>query len=87
MDSKSFGERQQLLFSTLANAEKTIKGTSLEQPDCDYVKKKIPVIRPKDTRMKIAKFRGRESIFKRPEAPIDKCLPQRSTPDFQVSFL
>lgn len=77
----SFEDKRKLLFECLTTAEKTIKGTSLEQKsDISYVRAS-----QNDSKTVSRRFHGKESIFKRPEAPIEKCLRPRKTPDFQVS--
>lgn len=81
MDSHAnFADKKKLLFESLTSAEVCIRGTSLDQteraPQCPT--RKSP---PKTVSRK---FQGKESIFKRPEAPIQRCLRPRRVPDFQV---
>ncbi|KAH8305235.1 hypothetical protein KR018_006111 [Drosophila ironensis] len=40
-------------------------------------------IEPEDGRLR--RMRGKESIFKKPELPIGRCLKPRKTPDYQVN--
>lgn len=69
-----------MLFDCLLTAEKSIIGTSLEQ------KESVKGHLPQRTGPKVVsrRFQGRESIFKRPAAPIGKCLKPRRAPDYQV---
>lgn len=77
----SFKNKMQLLFDGLDNAEQCIKGTSLEQTKVNR-SESIDI----DGQQRIAKrFHGRESIFKRPAAPISKCLRPRRLPDYVVN--
>ncbi|GAB0090434.1 uncharacterized protein DMENIID0001_051670 [Sergentomyia squamirostris] len=92
MDNSSgsgFENKRKLLFDSLSTAEKAIKGTILEQNDSTSERNRQSLARPKvdkknDARQ-VLKFRGRESIFKRPEAPISQCLRRRQRPDYQVN--
>lgn len=82
MDSEAnYIDKKKKLFDSLISAEECIKGTALEQ---------IPMIQTidrqsDDSRSVSRRFHGRESIFKRPAAPISKCLRPRQSPDYQVS--
>lgn len=77
----TFENKKKLLFDCLTSAEQCIKGTSLEQTK---VNRNEP--RSTDSSKHISKrFHGRESIFKRPAAPIGKCLRPRHVPDYQVN--
>lgn len=69
-----------MLFDCLLTAEKSIVGTSLEQ------KESYTGHLPQRNESKVVgrRFQGRESIFKRPAAPIGKCLKPRRAPDYQV---
>ncbi|XP_059620278.1 U5 small nuclear ribonucleoprotein TSSC4 [Phlebotomus argentipes] len=82
-----FEDRRKALFDSLNTAERAIKGTSLEQSD-SHERSRLSLERPKVDRRneskQVMKFRGRESIFKRPEAPISQCLRPRQRPDYQV---
>lgn len=79
----AYEEKKKMLFDCLLTAEKNIIGTSLEQ-------KELHIDRlPQKTESKVVgrRFQGRESIFKRPAAPISKCLKPRRAPDYQVCFI
>lgn len=79
----SYENKKKLLFDCLNNAEQCIKGTSLEQAKSNRNESVN-----NDGQKRIAKrFHGRESIFKRPAAPISKCLRPRHVPDYQVSAI
>lgn len=77
----SFEDKKKMLFDCLSSAEKNIQGTSLEQKQ---FARDDPV--PREYPPKIRRFHGKESIFKRPEAPIGKCLRPRRVPDYQVTL-
>lgn len=78
----SFNERQKKLFNHLKDAEeqhnfsKFTKCTS--QPDYGVIDKKTY----KKVKHEMKQFRGRESIFKRPEANMRECLRSKSVPDY-----
>lgn len=78
----SFDERQKKLFNHLRSAEelcsfsKSVKATS--QPNYGSIDKKTY----KKVKHEMKQFRGRESIFKRPEANIRECLRSKCTPDY-----
>lgn len=76
----AYEEKKKLLFDCLQTAEKTIIGTSLEQKETHTGHS------PQRNESKVVgrRFQGRESIFKRPAAPISKCLKPRRAPDYQV---
>lgn len=80
--SSNYEDKKKLLFECLTSAEQCIQGTSLDQKQTTRGE---PSSRdhPK-TIIKGRRFHGKESIFKRPEAPIGKCLRPRRVPDYQV---
>lgn len=84
-----FEDRKNLLFASLETAEKTItKGTSLEQTTSDDTHNKLIRLNLSNRNRKdreALRFQGKESIFKRPHQPIEKCLKARSSPEFRVS--
>lgn len=76
----SYEDKKRMLFDCLNSAEKCIQGTSLEQKRSsrdDPPQRNYPQAIGR-------RFQGKESIFKRPEAPIGKCLRPRRVPDYQV---
>lgn len=83
MDScSSYENKKKLLFESLTSAESCIKGTSLEQTD----RVSVHSTQTSPSKTVSRKFQGKESIFKRPEAPIQKCLRPRRQPDYQVNL-
>lgn len=77
----NFEDKKKLLFDCLTSAESCIQGTSLEQKSFSRDE-----VKPRNNPPAIGRrFQGKESIFKRPEAPIGKCLRPRRVPDYQVS--
>lgn len=79
----NFEDKKKLLFDCLTSAEQSIKGTNLEQKD-EFCADALERNQSKEVSRR---FQGKESIFKRPQAPIGKCLRPRRTPDYQVSFI
>lgn len=76
----SFNDKKKMLFDSLTTAEQCIKGTRLEQIEETYSDR----TRQNQSKEVSRRFQGKESIFKRPEAPIGKCLRPRRMPDHQV---
>ncbi|XP_077289572.1 uncharacterized protein LOC143913568 [Arctopsyche grandis] len=81
MTMTSFGERQRTLFESLRAAEEssgTKKGRSLRQTvGCPQ--------NPRQLRSQMKQFRGKRSIFTRPEDTIAQCLGVRKVPDYQIN--
>lgn len=81
MDSQAnFADKKKLLFESLTSAEVCIRGTSLDQTE----RAALSSTRKSPSKTVSRKFQGKESIFKRPEAPIQRCLRPRRMPDYQV---
>lgn len=80
----AYEEKKKLLFDCLLTAEKSIAGTSLEQKESSTHHRPI---RSDESKAVSRRFHGKESIFKRPAAPIAKCLKPRRAPDYQVRQL
>lgn len=81
-DNKQFEDRRKSLFDQLDVIERNHKNTlrcEEDTMDCDDT----PEIIESSKRSVTKSFRGKESIFKRPEAPISKCLPVGRVPDFR----
>lgn len=76
----NFEDKKKMLFDCLTTAEQCIKGTSLEQKDQSHEEQ----TQRKQSKEVSRRFQGKESIFKRPQDPIRKCLRPRRVPDFQV---
>lgn len=88
MDSNpDFSQKRKNLFDCLDKAEKSLVGTTLHQlsPTSERLQEFIGQDRSQNKRHKpeVRAFRQKESIFKRPELPITKCLPARRVPDYQ----
>uniref|UniRef100_A0A1Q3FGW0 U5 small nuclear ribonucleoprotein TSSC4 n=1 Tax=Culex tarsalis TaxID=7177 RepID=A0A1Q3FGW0_CULTA len=81
----SFEDKKKALFASLDSAEKSIPSNSVLHQDqnVDYSRRPGSDSRHTSSREPIRKFRGKESIFKRPAAPIGKCLPMSRVPDFK----
>lgn len=80
-----FENKRKMLFESLNSAEKCIKGTTLEQKNI-RPPNKLAILSPDDSSIG-RKFQGRESIFKKPELSLTKCLKPKRTPDYQVSII
>ena len=74
---KSFNDKQKSLFDELDKVKKSLPcETSME----------IDQIRELSSdREETRSFKGQKSLFKRPEAPIRRCLPVRRAPDHQIN--
>lgn len=82
MDSNlNYADKKKRLFESLISAENCIIGTNLEQKP---IQSQRQLSRTDDTKIVGKRFQGKESIFKRPLAPITKCLKPRRSPDYQV---
>ncbi|XP_001841831.2 uncharacterized protein LOC6030977 isoform X1 [Culex quinquefasciatus] len=87
----SFEDKKKALFASLDSAEKSIPSDSVLHQDqnADYSRVRRRPGSDSSRRQEVAsrepirKFRGKESIFKRPAAPIGKCLPMTRVPDFK----
>lgn len=84
----TYENKKKALFESLNAAERITQGTSLEQREIDY---RIPLESNVNKRRKtevpgaIEKYKNRDSLFKRPDLPITKCLKSRRTPEYEVS--
>lgn len=81
---EDYETKKKMLFESLESAEKSLQGSTLEQKDQNYEfiqnqKRK----RPRDE--VVEKYKHRDSLFKRPDLPINKCLQYRKRPDYEVS--
>lgn len=81
----SFEDRQRHLFNQLNEAEKqanfvtqTPSNASTNFADRSVVRQQV-----RQTRAEMKQFRGKESIFKRPEAPLAQCVAARKVPGFR----
>ncbi|EDV96084.1 uncharacterized protein LOC6557362 [Drosophila grimshawi] len=98
---QEFSAKRDALFACLDDASKELKGTALDQTRSkpytinalERAKnqgRKICAAGKADlveteTDEKLRRLRGKESIFKKPELPIGRCLKPRKTPDYQVN--
>lgn len=87
-----FITKRNALFACLDDASNDIKGTVLDQTNlCAALRtdegglelnyRKGGVTRNQHT---LHHLRGKESIFKKPELPITRCVKPRKLPDYQV---
>lgn len=81
VEAINFENKRKMIFECLNEASERLVGTTLEQKSSPE-KRQRTTVDQQDRRIK--KFNGKESIFKRPGAPIAKCLKPRQAPDFQV---
>uniref|UniRef100_A0A182WLS7 U5 small nuclear ribonucleoprotein TSSC4 n=1 Tax=Anopheles minimus TaxID=112268 RepID=A0A182WLS7_9DIPT len=83
----SFEEKKNLLFSSLETAEQNIAADSIlhqeNVKETDYSLVQLAKCRIKP--ICVDRYQGRESIFKRPNAPIRQCLKRSTTllPDYK----
>lgn len=84
IEAINFENKRKMIFDCLNEASEKLVGTTLEQKTSP-VKRQRTSSDQQDHR--ITKFNGKESIFKRPVAPIAKCLKPRQAPDYQVMRL
>lgn len=84
----AFANRQKLLFDKLTDAEQECNRNKMDAESTDVnvnnESNKPQIILPSGHKCKIEtrRFRGRESIFKRPEGPAPRAL-NRNIPDFR----
>lgn len=79
--------KKKMLFESLESAEKNLQGTSLEQTKRDY---NNPLYRQERKRPRdeyVEKYKHKDSLFKRPDLPINKCLRSRQRPEYEVNVL
>lgn len=94
-----FATKRNALFACLDDASNEIKGTVLDQTNLSTAFRRTDHgdmemsyrqgsggIRNKHTASErtLQHLRGKESIFKKPELPIARCLKPRKLPDYQV---
>jgi len=83
MTDANYADKKKMLFDSLISAEECIKGTSLEQKPVEEHQSTTHL--SNDNKAVVRRFHGRESIFKRPAAPISKCLKPRQSPDYKIN--
>lgn len=80
-----FAQKRKQLFDCLENAEKSLIGSTLHQTSSANPQDFAGRNERKRQKPEVRTFRQKESIFKRPELPITKCLPSRRVPDYQMN--
>lgn len=78
-----FENKRKMIFDCLNAVSDKLIGTTLEQKP-SLEKRPRTSLDQHDRRIEAKQFHGKESIFKRPTAPIAKCLKPRQAPDYQV---
>lgn len=78
----SFQERQKSLFNTLKEAEDTHSFSKTNRANTPNDNAVIDRQVYRRLKHEMKPFRGRESIFKRPEANIRQCLRSKTVPDY-----
>lgn len=79
-----FETKKKMLFESLESAEKSLEGTSLAQSNRDYSFVQNRHQRKRNRDEYVEKYKHKDSMFKRPDLPINKCLKSRQRPDFEV---
>lgn len=77
--------KKKMLFECLESAEKKLQGSSLEQSKIGSSFIQNNPTRKRNRDEYVDKYKHRDSLFKRPNLPINKCLKSRKRPDFEVS--
>lgn len=86
MMGADYETKKKMLFESLASAERSLQGTSLEQQtNRDYNNPQYRQQRKRPRDEYIEKYKRKDSLFKRPDLPINKCLRSRQRPEFEVS--
>lgn len=79
-----FETKKKILFESLESAEKSLEGTSLAQSNRDYSFVQNRQQRKRSRDEYVEKYKHKDSMFKRPDLPINKCLKSRQRPDYEV---
>lgn len=82
---EGYESKKRTLFESLESAERSLQGTRLEQnpQEVDYNSYRR---RKRNRNEFVDKYKHKDSLFKRPNMPIRKCLPSRQRPGYEVSF-
>lgn len=80
-----FETKKKMLFECLESAEKKLQGSPLEQTKHDYSFAESRQQRKRNRDEIVEKYKHRDSLFKRPDLPINKCLRSRQRPAYEVS--
>lgn len=78
--------KKKMLFECLESAEKNLQGSTLEQANVDYNLTPYRQQRKRNRDEYVEKYKHKDSLFKRPNLPIDKCLKSRKRPEYEVNF-
>lgn len=79
-----FETKKKILFESLESVEKSLDGTSLGQSNRDYSYAENRQQRKRSRDEYVEKYKHTDSIFKRPDLPINKCLKSRQRPGYEV---
>ncbi|XP_013113967.1 uncharacterized protein LOC106091838 [Stomoxys calcitrans] len=92
-----FEAKRNALFASLDDASNELKGTTLDQTNTAInplkrtsagdvmVYRSVNRTKTNSTERALKNLRGKESMFKKPELPIARCLKPRKRPDYQVN--
>lgn len=75
-----------MLFESLESAEKNLQGSTLEQQSHDYSSHPYRQQRKRNRDEFVEKYKNKDSLFKRPDLPITKCLRSRQRPEYEVNI-
>lgn len=81
-----FETKKKMLFECLESAEKSLEGSTLAQTNRDYSFLHNRQQRKRGRDEQVEKFKHKDSLFKRPDLPINKCLRSRQRPDHEVNI-
>lgn len=79
-----FETKKKMLFECLESAEKNLQGTTLEQTNRNNNLSQNNKQRKRTRDDYVEKYKHKDSMFKRPDMPINKCLRYRQRPDYEV---
>uniref|UniRef100_W8CAD2 U5 small nuclear ribonucleoprotein TSSC4 n=2 Tax=Ceratitis capitata TaxID=7213 RepID=W8CAD2_CERCA len=88
---EDFEAKRNALFACLDNASKELTGTALDQtqtgtPSLDLIYRRNTFRKKTVSPDKsLSRMRGKESIFKKPDMPISKCLKPSRVPDYKIN--
>lgn len=83
---EDYETKKKMLFECLETAERGLQGSSLAQTTYNSDLENYRQQRHRSRDEYIDKYKHKDSMFKRPDLPISKCLKSRRRPDFEVSF-
>lgn len=79
--------KKKMLFESLESAEKNLQGSSLEQTNNDHNFGQYRQQRKRNREDYVDKYKHKDSLFKRPDLPIARCLKSRQRPDYEVRMI